>query len=117
MEANQCITLQRVWLSLIYTDNRKYRRTYNGLPSLRECVIRLSQKFKKVLNQTVKRNINRFPDDFMFQLTKDEWNVLRPQIVTAKLLPKIRILPYATPETILNLINKNKDANNHHCLK
>ena len=38
----------------------------------------------KALNQSVKRNIKRFPDDFMFQLTEDEWNTLRSQIVTAK---------------------------------
>ena len=31
------------------------------------------------LNEQVKRNINRFPDDFMFQLTKEEWNALRSQ--------------------------------------
>lgn len=31
----------------------------------------------KVLNQAVKRNIDRFPDDFMFQLTKEEWEILR----------------------------------------
>lgn len=36
------------------------------------------------LNEQVKRNINRFPDDFMFQLTKEEWNALRSQIVTSK---------------------------------
>ena len=34
----------------------------------------------RVLNQAVKRNIERFPDDFMFQLTKDEWDVLKSQI-------------------------------------
>jgi len=34
--------------------------------------------------QTNKGNIERFPDDFMFQLTKEEWNVLRSQIATAK---------------------------------
>ena len=39
----------------------------------------------KVLNQAVKRNIERFPDDFRFQLTKDE--CLRSQIVTFKYLP------------------------------
>ena len=33
------------------------------------------------LNEQVKRNINRFPDDFMFQLTKEEWSALRSQIV------------------------------------
>jgi len=36
----------------------------------------------KRLNEQVKRNIERFPDDFMFQLTKEEWNALRSQIAT-----------------------------------
>ena len=35
----------------------------------------------KVLNQAVKRNIKRFPVDFMFQLSEDEYNSLRSQIV------------------------------------
>ncbi|NBN99507.1 MAG: ORF6N domain-containing protein, partial [Flavobacteriia bacterium] len=34
------------------------------------------------LKQAVRRNSNRFPEDFMFQLTKEEWVVLRSQIVT-----------------------------------
>jgi phage regulator Rha-like protein len=37
----------------------------------------------KVMNQAVKRNIRRFPSDFMFQLTNDEWTSLRSQIVTS----------------------------------
>ncbi len=37
----------------------------------------------KVLKQTVKRNMERFPADFMFELTKDEFNSLRSQIVTS----------------------------------
>jgi hypothetical protein len=37
----------------------------------------------KVLNQSVKRNIKRFPDDFMFQLTIKEWQGMRSQFVTA----------------------------------
>ena len=37
----------------------------------------------KALNQAVKRNINRFPDDFRFQLTKEEVLALRSQIVTS----------------------------------
>ncbi len=36
----------------------------------------------RVLNQAVKRNIERFPEDFMFQLTKGELEILRSQIVT-----------------------------------
>ncbi|MDB5257439.1 MAG: DNA-binding protein [Chitinophagaceae bacterium] len=38
----------------------------------------------KVLKQAVKRNINRFPDDFLFELTKQEFDSLRSQIVTLK---------------------------------
>lgn len=37
----------------------------------------------KVLNQAVKRNIDRFPEDFMFQLENKEEKLLRSQIVTA----------------------------------
>ena len=36
----------------------------------------------RTLNQAVKRNIKRFPEDFMFQLTQDEAIRLRSQIVT-----------------------------------
>ena len=36
----------------------------------------------KVLNQAVKRNIEKFPGTFMFQLTHDEWEYLRSQTVT-----------------------------------
>jgi hypothetical protein len=38
----------------------------------------------KVLNQAVQRNLDRFPADFMFQLTEDESAILRSQIVTSK---------------------------------
>ena len=36
----------------------------------------------KVLKQSVRRNIERFPGDFMFELTRNEYNSLRSQIVT-----------------------------------
>ncbi len=38
----------------------------------------------KVLNQAVKRNLKRFPGDFMVQLTKEENKALRSQFVTLK---------------------------------
>jgi hypothetical protein len=38
----------------------------------------------KQFNRAVKRNIERFPDFFMFQLTEEEWNILRCQIGTLK---------------------------------
>lgn len=51
----------------------------------------------KVLNQAVKRNIHRFPEDFMFQLTKDE--CLRSQFVTSNGgRGGARYMPYAFTE-------------------
>ncbi|MFN2343895.1 MAG: ORF6N domain-containing protein, partial [Desulfonatronovibrio sp.] len=38
----------------------------------------------KVLKQAVRRNITRFPDDFMFELSKQEVMTLRSQIVTSR---------------------------------
>jgi hypothetical protein len=55
----------------------------------------------KVLNQAVRRNINRFPDDFMFQLTHEEAEVVRrsrSQFVTLKRGQNIKYLPYAFTE-------------------
>jgi hypothetical protein len=37
----------------------------------------------KILNQAVKRNMKRFPIDFMFRLTINEWETMRSQIETA----------------------------------
>jgi len=54
----------------------------------------------RVLNQAIKRNIKRFPNDFMFQITRDEWNVLISQIVTSKTGKRggTQKLPYAFTE-------------------
>ena len=52
----------------------------------------------KVLIQAVKRNIERFPEDFMFQLTWEEAQSSRSQIVTLKKGQNIKYLPYAFTE-------------------
>ena len=52
----------------------------------------------KVLNQAVRRNIRRFPEDFMFQLSWDEAKCLRSQIVTLKQGQNIKYLPYVFTE-------------------
>ena len=44
----------------------------------------LYQVETRVFNQAVKRNIARFPDSFRFQISKDEYEALRSQIVTSK---------------------------------
>lgn len=51
----------------------------------------------KRLNEQVKRNNSRFPDDFMFQLTIQEWENLKSQIATSSWGGR-RKLPYAFTE-------------------
>lgn len=51
----------------------------------------------KVLNQAVKRNVERFPDDFMFQLTAEEYADLKSQFVTSSWGGR-RTRPYAFTE-------------------
>jgi DNA-binding transcriptional MerR regulator len=79
----------------------------------------------KVLNQAVRRNINRFPEDFMFQLTAEEFENLRLHFGTSKLRSQIvtskpqkrrggrRYLPYAFTEqgvAMLSSILRSKRA-------
>ena len=53
----------------------------------------------RVLNQAVKRNIDRFPNDFMFQITKDEFENWKSQIVTSNSdIMGLRKMPYAFTE-------------------
>jgi hypothetical protein len=53
----------------------------------------------KVLNQAVKRNIKRFPEDFMFQLTEEEFENWKSQIVTSNADKQgLRKKPYAFTE-------------------
>lgn len=52
----------------------------------------------KALNQAVRRNIDRFPEDFMFQLTPHEAKSSRSQIVTLKRGRNIKYAPYAFAE-------------------
>ena len=60
----------------------------------------------KVLNQSVKRNIKRFPPDFMFRLTKDEWETMRSQFVTASQNKRnINVTPYAFTEQGLAMLS------------
>ena len=58
------------------------------------------------LNQQVQRNRKRFPEDFMFQLTKEEAEILRSQFVTSKLSHgKRRFLPYVFTEPCVAMLS------------
>lgn len=51
----------------------------------------------KVLKQQVRRNIDRFPEDFLFELTKEEYRNLRSQFVTSS-WGGLRYMPFAFTE-------------------
>jgi len=53
----------------------------------------------RVLNQAVKRNLDRFPNDFMFQITKDEFENWKSQIVISNSdVMGLRKMPYVFTE-------------------
>ncbi len=58
----------------------------------------LYQVETRVLNQAVKRHLDRFPDDFMFRLSREEFDHLRSQSVIASLWGGRRTPPYAFTE-------------------
>ena len=68
----------------------------------------------KVLNQAVKRNIERFPADFMFQLSKEEVHYWKSQIVTSNSIKMgLRKPPYAFTElgvAMLSSVLNSKEA-------
>lgn len=65
--------------NLIYTVRGKQVILDRDLAELYNC-----KNGTKTINQGVKRNIKRFPERFMFQLSENEYNILRSQAGTAK---------------------------------
>ena len=78
MEENKgCAIIENIDVkSMIYTFRDKQVMLDNDLAEL-------YQVETKVFNQAVKRNLNRFPEYFSFQLTEEEFENLRSQFVTS----------------------------------
>ncbi len=73
--SNNAIISRKEIESLIYT--------VRGMQVMLDSdLARIYQVETKVFNQAVKRNAERFPEDFCFQLSEDEWDCLRSQFVT-----------------------------------
>lgn len=75
IENNETINIK----NLIYYIRGKQVILDRDLAELYNC-----KNGTKTINQAVKRNIERFPERFMFQLNEDEYTLLRSQIGTAK---------------------------------
>ena len=78
---------------LIYEVRGKQVMLDSDLARLYEC-----KNGTKDINKAVKRNIDRFPEDFYFQLTEEEINLLRFQNGTANISNMIRTLPFVFTE-------------------
>ena len=65
----------------------------------------LYQVETKALNRAVKRNIERFPERYMFQLNKEEYEILRCQIGTSSGHGGTRYLPYAFSEQGVSMLS------------
>ena len=88
---NDVIIAEELIISKIYNVRGRHVMLASDLAEL-------YQVETKVLNQQVKRNIRRFPDRYMFQLTKKEYDRLRSQNVTLKRGQHSKYLPYAFTE-------------------
>ena len=86
-ENSQILITEEIILSKIYNVRGKQ-------VMLSQDLAELYQVETKVLNQQVKRNIGRFPERYMFQLTKDEHDRLSSQIVTLKRGQHKKYLPF-----------------------
>ncbi|MFA6191506.1 MAG: ORF6N domain-containing protein [Sulfurimonas sp.] len=95
-------------ISVINEDNIKNKIfTIRGLQVvLDRDLAKLYQVQTKVLNQAVSRNIERFPQEFMFQLTKDELENWKSQIVTSNQeIMGLRKMPFAFTEQGVSMLS------------
>lgn len=56
----------------------------------------------RTLNQAVKRNLDRFPDDFMFQLTSEEWKALKTEMTGSDEAPDLRSQAVTSSDEVLD---------------
>jgi hypothetical protein len=92
----------------VTTDNIRHRiLTIRGLQvMLDKDLAELYGVENRILNQAVKRNIERFPSDFMFQLSKEEFENWKSQNVISNADKMgLRKLPYAFTEQGVSMLS------------
>ncbi len=93
-------------MELILEDIHNKIYTIRGVQvMLDEDLAKLYKVETKVFNQAVKRNIERFPDNFRFLLTQNEYQNLRSQFVTSKQHGGRRTYPYAFTEQGVSMLS------------
>ena len=98
-------------ISTINTENIKSKiYTIRGMQVMLDSdLAELYEVDTKVFNQAVKRNEERFPEDFRFQLIEEEFENLRSQFVTSSFISKKhggrRYLPYVFTEQGVSMLS------------
>ena len=87
---NETVSLKRIENRIIYIRGQKVMLSTD--------LAELYEVEPRVLVQSVKRNKERFPEDFMFQLTNEEFDNLKSQIVISSWGGMRRATPYAFTE-------------------
>jgi len=90
-ENGQIVIAEEIIISKIYNVRGKQVMLSYDLAELYQVETRM-------LNQQVKRNIGRFPERYMFQLTQNEYDRLRSQNVILKRGQHLKYMPYAFTE-------------------
>jgi len=90
-ENSQILIAEEIIISKIYNVRGKQVMLSYDLAELYQVETRM-------LNQQVKRNIGRFPERYMFQLTQNEYDRLRSQNVILKRGQHLKYMPYAFTE-------------------
>ncbi|MFA5802229.1 MAG: ORF6N domain-containing protein [Thermoleophilia bacterium] len=90
MEGKTIIPVERIEASIFYVRGQRVM--------LDVALAKLYQVETRVLLQAVKRNIERFPEDFMFEMTREEAQASRSQSATLKRGEHLKYLPHAFTE-------------------
>lgn len=64
----------------------------------------------RIINQAVKRNSDRFPEDFMFRITKKEWSLMRSQFVIASEQMSDNEVAMRSQSVIASQVKRNKSV-------
>src|ERR1700761_3614041 len=91
------VSEETILSSIFYVRNQKVMFDFD--------LAELYQVETKHLKRQVRRNIERFPEDFMFELTAEEYNSLRSQIGTLKRGEHVKYLPMVFTEQGVSMLS------------
>ena len=102
MKETALVPMERIQQRILLIRGQKVMLDYD--------LSRLYEVETRLLTRAVRRNIERFPSDFMFQLTPEEYKALRSQIGISDLRTGVRYRPMAFTEPGVAMLSKARPA-------